>query len=321
MARLNINNDSQKRPFRAVRANFRKWYLLAVLASALAMAGCGGSKAKSSQVAAKVNSEEITVSQLNNTLANVPVPPGKTADEVKNEVLDTLIVQKLAIQQAIKMKLDRTPATMQAIENTRNAILARAYFDPIMERVPKPSPEDVHKFYVEHPDQFSSRRVYTLRMLEVEAKPELVAAMRDMVDKGKGLDDVARWLKSMNVTPAIQTGAKPAEQFPQELLARLNKMSPSQSIYIESAKSAGVLQLVSTEIKPIEEKAAASFIQEHLAGVRRKEALEKEIKALKAAAKIEFAGDDKAKQAAPEAAKTEAQSGVLDVGKGVSGLK
>jgi len=293
--------------------------LISVLIATALLAGCG-EKAKDTQVAAKVNSEEITVSQVSSALATVPVTPGKTIEDAKKEVLENLIVQKLAIQQAVKMKLDRTPAVMQAIENAKNTILARAYMDPIMSGIPKPGSEEVHKFYVEHPELFSARHIYNLRELEVETKPELAASIREMVGKGEGLDAIAAWLKGKGIASSIQTGVKSAEQLPLEMVTRLSRLSAGQLMVIELNKSISVLQVVAAKAEPVEETVASASIQEYLANGQKKEALDKEIKALKAAAKIEYVGEHEVKPAAPEV-KEKSATDAPDVAKGVAGLK
>ena len=95
--------------------------------------GCGkkdeaDTKAKAAtQVAAKVNAEEITVHQVNNILARNPNVKPEAAGEAKREILNRLIDQQLAKQEAIEAKLDRSPNVMQAIEAARSEILARAH--------------------------------------------------------------------------------------------------------------------------------------------------------------------------------------------------
>jgi EpsD family peptidyl-prolyl cis-trans isomerase len=300
---------------------------LAIVATILS--GCG-EKGKSTQVAAKINDEDITISQVNSALASVPVVPGKTAEEAKHEVLDNLIVQNLADQQAVKMKLDRKPAVMQAIESAKNTILARAYMDPIIAAIPKPTQEDVHKFYVEHPALFSNRHIFNIRELEVASKPELAASIREMVSKGDSLDTIAAWLKSKDIPSSIQSGVKPAEQLPLEVLTSLEKLAVGKSLVIELSKTISVLQVVDSKLQAVAETAASPFIQDYLMNTRKKEALDQEIKSLKAAAKIQLYGEfqsgvqataSMAKEATAEvpAKKSEATS-TPDVAKGM-GLK
>ena len=220
------------------------------------------------------------------------------------------------------MKLDRNPATMQAIENARNTILARAYMDPIVSGLPKPTENDVHKFYVEHPELFSSRQVYSMRELEVEAKPELVASIRDQVSKGEKLEAIAAWIKGKDIAAAIHSGVKPAEQIPSEMLLAFGKLSEGQLMVVEQNKSISVLQIVSRKLEPVNESTASAAILGYLGNSRSKDAIDKEIKNLKAGAKIEYIGDTDAKPVAAVAPeKVVAQHNAPDVAKGVAGLK
>ena len=315
-----------------VMSNSRGVSLIALAVVATVLTGCGADKAKATQVAAKINSEEITISQVNNALASVPVTPGKTAEEAKQEVLNNLIIQNLAEQQAVKMKLDRKPEVMQAIENAKNTILARAYMDPIMLAVPKPSADDAHKFYVGHPELFSDRHIFSLKELEVETKPELAESIREMAGKGESLDAIAASLKAKNITSSIHEGVKPAEQLPLEMLQQLSKLPAGKLMVIELSKTISVLQVVSAKVEPVKEAQATAIINEYLINNGKKEVLDKEVKALKAGAKIEYFGEFKtdaastvaaeAKQAAAEvAAKKAAKSDTPDLAKGIAGLK
>jgi EpsD family peptidyl-prolyl cis-trans isomerase len=297
---------------------------------ASALTACGGDKPKATQVAAKINADDITISQVNSALSTIPVVPGKTIDDAKREVLENLIVQNLADQQAVKMKLDRKPEVMQAIESAKNTILARAYMDPIMAAIPKPTEAEAHKFYVEHPELFSNRHIYNLRELELESKPELAASIREMAGKGQSMDAIAAWLKDKNIASAIQSGVKPAEQLPLELLKALDKLTAGKLLVVELSKTISILQVVASKVEPVTEAAAGPVINEYLMNARKKEALDKEITSLKALAKIEYFGEfqsgvkaatAEAKPATPEAAgKTAETSSAPDIAKGV-GLK
>ena len=138
---------------------------LVPLIFALAIAaGCGKSddKKAATQVAAKVNSDEITVHQINNVLARAPNVTPEVAERAKREILDKLIDQQLAQQQAIEKKLDRSPNVLQVLEAAKTEILARAYLEQIAAAQPKPTPEEAKKYYAEHPELFARRRVFNL---------------------------------------------------------------------------------------------------------------------------------------------------------------
>ena len=297
--------------------------------AALLVAGCG-EKAASTQVAAKVNTDEITISQVNSALSNVQVIPGKTAEEAKQEVLNNLIVQNLAGQQAIKMKLDRNPAVMQSIENSKNMILAHAYMDPIISGIAKPTPEDIHIFYMDHPELFSDRHVFTIRELEIESKPEVKEAVQDMINKGQTQDAIATWAKTKNITATVQSGVKSSEQLPLDLLAKISKLETGKKLLIDMNKTLSVLAVVNSKAEPVPENVASTAIQEYLNNFRKKDALENEIKNLKSGAKIEYFGEfqpaakstaeTKPASAEPTTKVAEAPKSP-DMSKGISGLK
>lgn len=88
-----------------------KRFTLSILALSLAigLAGCGSKddKKPASQVAAKVNAEEISVHQINFVLSRSGagnVTP-EQAPKVRREVLEKLVDQQLAVEQAIEKSL------------------------------------------------------------------------------------------------------------------------------------------------------------------------------------------------------------------------
>lgn len=126
------------------------------------VSGCGKKEETktTTQVAATVNGEEITVSQVNSILSRTPGLSTEAAIKAKVEILEKLIDQNLAKQKSIETKIDRTPAVVQAIEASRNDILARAYLEKIAAALPKPSVQDVHKYYEERPELFSPNAAF-----------------------------------------------------------------------------------------------------------------------------------------------------------------
>src|SRR2546422_5284472 len=101
------------------------WVYLLAGAAVLAACGKDDDKKAASQVAATVNSQEITVHQVNNVLARNPSITPEAAPRAKREIVERLIDQELARQQALEKKLDRSPGVVQAIEAAKAEILDR----------------------------------------------------------------------------------------------------------------------------------------------------------------------------------------------------
>ncbi len=283
-----------------------------LLGALLIVAACGKSEEKkaATQVAAKVNSDEISVHQINAVLAKTPGIPQEMAGKARMEILDKLIEQQLAVQQAVDKKLDRTPEVMTAIESARREILARAYVEQVLNGLPKPTDDDAQKYFAAHPELFSQRRIYKLQEIAVSPANAPVAQLRDMVAGRKSMEDIVAALKQQNIQFAPNAATQPAEQIPMELLAKLYVLKDGQATVVETPKAVYVMRVVASQAAPVEEAAALPRIRQFLANQQGGEAARREMAQLKEKAKIEYMGEfaagPVAKPAAPPpAAKVE----------------
>ena len=279
--------------------------LPAMLALAF-VAGCGkndGGEAKkaATQVAAKVNSTEITVSQINNVLAKTANVAPETAERAKREILDKLIDAELAKQEAITKKLDRTPNVLQAMESAKTEILARAYVEQFAAAQTKPTADEVKAYYAEHPELFSQRRLYNIEELSFPAAEGLAAKVKVQIVKSRSLQDMANWLKAQDIKFTANRGARSAEQLPLALLPQIQTMKDGEMRLIEAPGGLQVLRLAASQTAPVDEARATPVIQQFLFNRQLPEAISKEMKQLKAKAKIEYVGDFAASAAEAEA--------------------
>lgn len=299
---------------------------LAALVLCAALAGCGKNEAKkvATQVAAKVNSEEITVHQINSVLARNPTLPPEQAARAKRQVVDRLIDQQLAVQKAMEKKLDRSPEVVQALEAAKSEILARAYLRQVGTAQAKPTPEEIKKYYDEHPELFAKRRLYVLEEITFAQNEKVAEALRAQLPKLRGMREIAEWLKAQEVQFTVNRGARAAEQIPLELLPKVSAFKDGEIQVLEANERHIVLRIAATKPAPVDETKAAPAIQQYLFNRRSSEVIAEEMKRLKTAAKIEyvgeFAGEAPAAKAAPEPVNEAPQTGV-NVEKGVRGLR
>jgi len=299
--------------------------ILAALSLCVALAACGrgDDKKVATQVAAKVNADEITVHQVNSVLARNPNLPPEAAARAKRQVIERLVDQQLAVQQAIDKKLDRSPEVVQALAAAKSEILARAYLRQVATRQAKPTPEEIKQYYAEHPELFSRRRLYVLEEISFAPQGEVAADLRAHLAKPRSMQDIAEWLKNREVQFTVNRGARAAEQIPIEMLPRLQDMKDGEIRVLEGAGRLVVVRVVATKPAPVDEAKAAPAIQQYLFNRRSSEAIAEEIKRLKGAAKIEYVGEfaqagAEEPQPQPDAPRDPAQ---LDVEKGVRGLR
>src|SRR5689334_6942520 len=103
--------------------------MLCGCAFAMLLCACDAVETKKSltQVAAKVNGEEISIHQINAVLSRVQGAASATPNQMRREVLDKLIDQQVLYAQAAEKKFDRDPKVMILIDAAKREIVARAY--------------------------------------------------------------------------------------------------------------------------------------------------------------------------------------------------
>ena len=309
----------------------RRFFFSLLLGCAATASGCGQSDGKmaTNAVAAKVNSDEITVQQVNQVLARSPNVTLDVAARAKREIVDQLIDRRLASQEALERRLDRSPDVVQDIEAARGEILARAYLQQLLAAQAKPTRDEIRKYYAEHPELFAQRRLYILEEIIVASKEGLAVALHDWAAKARSLQEIADWLKSREVQYTMNRGGGAAEQIPMEILPKLQGMKAGDIRVIENGGgSINVIRVIATAAAPVDEATAARRIEQFLLNRRSSEVVAAEVRRLKDQARIEYVGEFRggaaaaqARQLAATLAPNEALLPPSDGDKGVRGLQ
>lgn len=292
--------DYESKPYRQLAA--RRVRVALAAAASLALAACGGGDGKSaSQVAAKVNKEEISVHQVNHVLQRQVGLQADQLDSAGRQALERLIDQELALQRAEELKIDREPRVVQAIEAARREIIARAYAERLGESATRPTADEVRRYYADNPALFSQRRVYSLQEVVVEAKPEQLADLRKRLGSAKSAGDFIDQLKAADYRFGGSSAVRAAEQLPLAMLPEFAKLKDGQSMLVPTPTGAQVVFLASSRSQPINDAGAAPLIEQFLLAERRRKLVDSDSKSLRAAAKIEYVGKYAAAASAPAA--------------------
>ena len=269
---------------------------LAIFALALtvALAGCGEKKDKpATQTAAKVNKEEVTVSQINQVLAQQRALPAGQAASAAPVVLERLIDQELALQKAGDLKLDRDPRVMQAIEASRREIVARAYVEKVGEGAPKPTPKEVEDYYNGHPALFANRRIYNLQELDIISTPDQLEPLKKQLEASKTFPIFLDYLKANGFKFQGSEGVRAAEQLPLASVEQFAALKDGQAVFSAKpdGKGARVIHVAGSRVQPVNLQSATPAIEQFLLNERKRKLVADDLQALRKAAKIEYVGD------------------------------
>lgn len=304
------------------------------------MAGCGDKKAgtaeegKPTQVAAKVNGAELTVSQVNYALQRIPNLDKDQSKAASLQVIRNLVDQEVLAQKAQSEKLDRDPVVVQALDAARRQIMAEVYMTRKLGTPAEPTDAEVSDYFNKHPELFTKRKIYRLQELSIKAPKEKQGAIRKQLADSKTLGDFAAWLKDEKYPVQASQGVKPAEQLPQAILPKLAEMPDGQAMIVNTPEGLLVILLADSQVQPVTLEQAKPAIARLLQNEARQKAAKAELDKVKAEAKIEYVGEfaDAGKEvptadatpAAPaeSAATPAAPAADADaISKGVSGLK
>jgi EpsD family peptidyl-prolyl cis-trans isomerase len=317
----------------------KKLYLPLLIVALIA--GCGDKKAgtaeesKPTQVAAKVNGTELTVSQVNYALQRIPNLDKDQSKAASLQVIRNLVDQEVLAQKAQSEKLDRDPVVVQALDAARRQIMAEVYITRKLGTPAEPTDAEVSDYFNKHPELFTKRKIYRLQEVAIKAPKEKQNAIRAQLGASKTLDDFAAWLKAENLPVKVTQGVKPAEQLPQALLPQLAKMPDGQAMVMNAPDGLLVIVLADSQVQPVTLEQARPAIARLLQNEGRQKAAKAELDKVKAEAKIEYVGEfvDAGKEAPAadatptspaESAATPAAAPAADadaISKGVSGLK
>jgi EpsD family peptidyl-prolyl cis-trans isomerase len=266
--------------------------LITALVSVAVLVGCtakpGGTAA--TQTAAKVNRSEVTVQQIDFVLQQLRGIKPEQTEAVGKQILERLINQELALQKAEELQLDRDPRVVRLLEVARREILTRAYVEKSGLAVAKPSADDVKQYYDAHPALFSARRIYTLQELAIEARPEQVATLREQLGAVKTVNDFVEYLKANNYRYVASQAVRSAEQLPLKMLDAVAKLNDGQAMLVPTGIGAQVIVLAGSRPEPVDEARAQPAIEQFLLNEAKRKQVDTDIKALRAAAKIEYVG-------------------------------
>lgn len=296
---------------------------LLLIGSSVVLTSCGKkdettSKKSDTQVVATVNGEEITIHQVNFQLARMGQMSEAQGKVAAKQVLTRLVEMQLLKQKAIETKLDKDPAVLQAMESSKDQMLAQAYLEKLMTKTPKASTAETDTFYKEHPELFENRRVFRLQELIVSVSKDKSAETETSLKAIKGINEIATWLKDKNLPFTINSNVKAAEQLPLELLKKLQVLKDGEVLIVATVNGLNVVHVAASQVVPIMRAKATPVIEQYFLNINKTKLAKTEMMALNEKAKIEFVGVFKdmkkseltqleVTQAAPGQAKVEAE--------------
>jgi peptidyl-prolyl cis-trans isomerase C len=197
----------------------------------VALVGCQGSSTpggaktekKTGAVLAEVNGGSITTGDFERELKNLPEYLKAMADtpQGRKEMLDTMVIRELILQQASKDGLDKGPEIEDKLQDLKKRLIVESFLKKKVESESKVSDEDLKKFYEQNKDKFKSgeqiKASHILVKTDKEAKEILAKikgggnfeelAKKSSVDSSAAKGGDLGWFGKGSMVPAFEKAA------------------------------------------------------------------------------------------------------------------
>ena len=292
-----------------VLANTRTALIGFTIGFALVLAACDSNEPKekkTGQALVSVNGKEVTMLQLNEEIKRANVRP-EQYEAASKQLLESLIVRQLILDEAARNKLDRTPDVMQARDRANAQVIAQAYMQGIVSKIAKPSQAEIDEYFQKHPEFFSQRKQFDLITVRVATK-DLSSELKKTIDAAKSVDQVVTWLDKNKVPYQRSLASRSSTDLPPQMAKMLQEKSKDTIFIVNEQENSLLISVNAIKDSPITLAVAAPQIERFLLNQKYKEATDAEVARLRTAAKIEYlnakAPESSAaeKQAVPQAA-------------------
>jgi len=214
---------------------------------------CGdGGGAPTGQVVARVNGEEVTVSELNHE-ARVRGIANANDPAVRQRLLQDIIDRKLLAQSAVEQKVDRSPDYLVMRKRGEELMLSNLFVRKVVgEGAQEPSRSDIDAFIASRPTMFDRRVVFSVDQIGFP-RPRDPAVMQQLA-AAKTLDEIDSRLAAAGIPRERTRSNWDSARMPPQLVQRLQSL-PAGEPFIQTSDPMVAGVIVESRPAPLPEQA------------------------------------------------------------------
>ena len=260
---------------------------LAVLA--LLAAGCGsdGATTADSQVIARVNDAELTLTQLEYQLSR-DSGDGVPEAQRQRHTLAAMVDQELLRQKAVEAQLDRNPDVLLRIEAARSRILADAYVQHRLLPQTPLRPEDIETYYDANPALFRERRRYRLSVFTTVAP--VPPALLESLSERKSAREIGALLDAAGIGYEMSSALRYADQLPLSVVKQFASAQPGDVVALAAPGGAALSLVEGFEEAGVSIGTARLQIENYLLNLRNQDTYAQSLRQLREGATLEYLG-------------------------------
>ena len=200
------------------------------------------------QIVARVNGQEITISDLRGELQRL----GRSPNDVDAErvALDNIINRTLLTAAARAAKVHRQPEAMRRMAVAREQALADLYV-ATASQPPEPTLIEIEDFVAENPALFTERRIYTFSVLTLPTEAFDSDRLTPLFDATEDFALLSRALNNNNVRFSQTPLARSSDAFPDAVRRQLAQYGLRDNIVLQGEVETQIMKIDAITPAPI----------------------------------------------------------------------
>lgn len=260
-----------------------------VAACALAVAAAGCNKAEpGGQVIAIANGEEITLGELNEEARARGLPIANNR-ALRDSVIRDLVDRKLLVQEALRQKLDRTPAHLLAERRLNDMLLSQELITDAQNEAQSPTGDELSQFIKAHPRSFDQRVLISVD--QIGFAPVADAKLDKALAAATSLDQVEAMLNSGGVARTRDTVQWDSATLTEDLTARLVALGNDRILLLPQGDRMLAVRVLSITPRPLPESERAAAARDWIARQRTSGVVQQLLQQARSSAKVEYQPD------------------------------
>lgn len=261
--------------------------VLALALGALALAGCDSKPA--GQVAASVDGDEITLTELNTELANARIPDNADKKAIQREALQRIVERKLLANAARKDALDQTPEFIVRRQQLEDALLVQLLSQKVARGIKVPTAADTDKYIAANPNMFANRVIYAVDQIRfpTPARDDYLKQL----GAAKSMDEVLKVLNTLNIKFERGNVAVDSAQVPLPMLTQIQKVPAGEPFVVPMGNMVAVSLITGTKPAPMGGEQVRPLAANAVRNTELAKALQARLQSERGQAKIEYQPD------------------------------
>ena len=213
------------------------------------------------QIVAKLNKREITISDLRNEMARLGLSPNEPNSE--RIALDSIINRALLADAARSAKLHRKPEALRRIAVAQEQALADLYL-ATASRPPEPTIVEIQDYVTDNPTLFAKRAIYSFLVLTMPSEKFDQESFAPLFDESADFVALGELLDKADITYAVAPAVQPSNAFPEAIREQLAAYDVRDNIVIQGDENTQIMKITSVQSAPIAGKDASKYARQTL---------------------------------------------------------